>query len=233
MNTPVEPAGFIPYQVIGRLTHLYARGIEAATFSLPSPESWSGATFREHCRGLADLQKHLEEIGPLPDHPWKGVNRIEPLLPTDIAELQAGVAEAIGSLTGVAEAFATLADSLHDALKASPSLKEVQQLAQFALRIAKAPAMDRRAIGDPIWERRRDEIAGLIERGLACAANLAGLEGIVKEVALAGGPLGGAKGAGDPRSFPLPLVPEGVTANRSPRSGASSKWRCPVPSPRG
>jgi very-short-patch-repair endonuclease len=181
MNTPVEPAGFTPYQVIGRLTHLYARGIEAATFSLPAPESWSGPTFREHCRGLADLQKHLEEIGPLPDHPWKGVNRIEPLLPTDVAELQAGVAEAIGSLTGVAEAFTTLSASLHDAFAASPSLKDVQQLAQFALRIAKAPAMDRRAIGDPVWEGRREEIAGLVERGRACAASLAGLEGSLRE----------------------------------------------------
>jgi very-short-patch-repair endonuclease len=183
MNTPIEPAGFTPYQIIGRLTHLYSRGIEAATFSLPAPESWSGPTFREHRRGLADLQKHLEEIGPPTDHPWKGVNRIEPLLPTDIAELQAGVAEAIGSLTGVAEAFATLSDSLLDALTASPSLKDVQQLAQFALRIAKAPAMDRRAMGHPIWESRREEIAGLVERGRACAANLAGLEGILREVA--------------------------------------------------
>ena len=99
MNTPIEPAGVTPFQIIGRLSRLYARGIEATTFSLPAPESWSGSRFREHCRGLADLQKHLEEIGSLPDHPWKGVSRTEPLLPTDMKELQSRVAEAVGSLT--------------------------------------------------------------------------------------------------------------------------------------
>ena len=114
MNTPIEPAGVTPYQVIGRLTHLYARGIEAADFSLPKPETWSGSTFREHCRALADLQKHLEEIGPPADHPWRGVNRTEPLLPTDMKELQAGVAEAIRSLTDVAEASAKLSDAVDE-----------------------------------------------------------------------------------------------------------------------
>ena len=183
MNTPIEPAGVTPYQVIGRLTHLYAQGIEAATFALPAPESWSGPVFRKHCRGLANLQKHLEEIGSLPDHPWRGVGRTDPLLPTDMKELQAWVAEAIGSLTGVEEAHTSLSDALADARAASPSLKDVQQLAQFALRIVKAPAMDRRAIGCPTWEHRRREIGELVERGEAVAESLAGLQCTLAEVA--------------------------------------------------
>ncbi len=63
---------------------------------------------------LADLQKHLEEIGTLADHPWTGVSRTEPLLPTDMKELQARVAEAVGSLSGVIEAFGLLANAFDD-----------------------------------------------------------------------------------------------------------------------
>ena len=181
MNTPIEPAGVTPHQVIGRLTRLHAQGIGAAALPLPSPESWSGAQFREHCRGLADLQKHLEEIGSPSDHPWKGVARIEPVLPTDIVELQAGVAEAIGSLTEVTDAFVHLSDVIDDARAASPSLKEVQRLAQFALRIVKAPEMDRLAIGNPAWERRREEIRSLVELGRSNAEGLARLRDTLAE----------------------------------------------------
>jgi Protein of unknown function (DUF4011)/AAA domain len=183
MNTPIEPAGVTPYQVIGRLAHLYARGIEAANFSLPASETWSGSRFREHCRGLADLQKHLEEIGSLSDHPWRGVCRIEPLLPTDMKELQAGIAEAIGSLTRVGEAFATFLDALSNVRPLTPSLKDVRQLTQFALRIVEAPPMDRRAIGNPVWERRRDDIHRLVEQGRANAEGLARIEVDVSDVA--------------------------------------------------
>ena len=183
MNTRIEPAGVTPYQVIGRLTRLYAEGVEAANFPLTTPESWSGPVFREHCRGLADLREHLAEIGSPPDHPWKGVTRTETLLQADMKDLQAGVAEAIGSLSEVAEAFALLSDAFDVARTASPSLKDVSKLAQFALRIDKAPPMDRRAIGDPAWEHRRQEIRGLVERGRSVAESLAGLDGTVAEVA--------------------------------------------------
>ncbi len=183
MNTPIEPAGVTPYQVIGRLARLYARGIEATTFSLPAPESWSGSRFREHCRGLADLQKHLEEIGSLPDHPWKGVSRTEPLLPTDMKELQAGVAEAVGSLNGVTEAFTLFVNAFDDARPTTPSLKDVQQIAQLALRLAKAPAMDRQAMGNSVWEGRLEEIGDLVEQGRTNSESLLQLEGTLQEAA--------------------------------------------------
>lgn len=183
MNTPIPPAGITPFQVIGRLTHLYAQGFEALSFPLPAPGSWNGSTFRDHCRSLADLQKHLEEIGATGDHPWRGVKRIEPLLPTDMRELQAGITEVLGSLTDLAGAVALLADLVGDARAASPSLKDVQQLAQFALRIIKAPAMDHRAMESPTWEHRREEIIALVQRGRNSAEGLARLQDRMTEVA--------------------------------------------------
>ena len=183
MNAPIEPAGVTPYQVIGRLARLYARGIEATTFSLPAPESWTGSRFREHCRSLADLQKHLEEIGSLPDHPWKGVSRIEPLLPTDMKELQAGIVEAVGSLNGVTEALTLFVNAFADARPTTPSLNDVQQIARLALRLTKAPAMDRQAMGNSIWDERFRAIGDLVEQGQTNSESLLQLEETVHEAA--------------------------------------------------
>ena len=183
MNTRIEPAGVTPYQVLGRLTRLYAEGVEAVDLPLAAPESWTGPVFREHCRGLADLREHLAEIGSLPDHPWKGVTRSETLLPSDVKGLQDGVTEAIGSLTEVANAFGLMAETFNVVRTASPSLRDVQKLAHFARRIVNAPAMDRRAIGDPAWAHRREEILGLVERGRSVSERMAGLQVTVAEVA--------------------------------------------------
>jgi Protein of unknown function (DUF4011)/AAA domain len=183
MNTPIQPAGFTPFQVIGRLAQLYGQGIEAVNLPLAGPETWSSSQFREHCRSLSDLQQHLEEIGPPKDHPWRGANRTEPLLPMDLRSLQDGIAEAIAALSGLAEASSQLSDAIDNARAASPGLKEVQQLAQFALRIVKAPAMDRRALGNPAWSGRRDEIIRLVDRGRANAEDRNGMQDLWVEVA--------------------------------------------------
>jgi very-short-patch-repair endonuclease len=167
MNAPIEPAGLTPYEIIGKLTRLHAQGIEAANLPLPNPETWTGPRFREHCRALADLQKHVEEIGPPYEHPWRGVSRTAPLLPTDIKELQARVAEAIGSMTGLAEATERLTDAIQGARTAGPCLEDLRRLERFALRLIEAPTLDRRAIGNPAWVGRREEIARLVDRGRA------------------------------------------------------------------
>ncbi|MHB1559149.1 MAG: DUF3320 domain-containing protein [Isosphaeraceae bacterium] len=175
MNTPIQPAGITPFQLIGRLAHLDARGVAPLHLDLPAPESWSALEFREHCARLADLQKHLEEIGPPADHPWKGVARVEPLLPMDVPELQAGITDAIAALTELASADAMLAEMIGGARTAPPGLKDIQQVAQLALRIRRAPAMDRTAIAGPVWHDRREEIAALVERGQSAAAGYQGL----------------------------------------------------------
>ncbi len=170
MNTPIQPAGITPFQLIGRLTYLYARGVEPIRLDLPAPESWSAVEVREHCARLADIQKHLEEIGPPADHAWKGVTRVEPLLPMDVQELQADISDAIAALTELASADTLLVEMFGGARMAPPGLKDIQQLGRFALRILQAPAIDRAAIASAVWNERRDEIGALVERGQSVAA---------------------------------------------------------------
>ena len=183
MNTALEPAGVTPFQIIGRLSRLYREGVEATNIALSNPETWTVAKFRERCRAIADLQKHLEEIGPPTDHPWLGVNRTEAILPADLKELQSKVSETIASLSALVDAFGRLSDVLGIARQDNSSMRDVQQLAQFAIRLVKAPPMDRQAIGSPVWDSRRDEIAGLVKQGQAHAESLAGLQGTVADIA--------------------------------------------------
>ena len=183
MNTAIEPAGITPFQVIGRLAHLYGQGIDASNFDLPAPETWSGADFREHSRGLTDLQIHIKDMEPLSDHPWKGVGRTEPLLPTDVKELRGWIVEAVEALTGVQQKFTTLVQSLSETRAASFCLQDLKQIAQLARRVAEAPVMDRRAIGSLVWATRHQEIDALVVRGKANAERLGKLHGIVADVA--------------------------------------------------
>ncbi|HEY2157777.1 MAG TPA: DUF4011 domain-containing protein, partial [Isosphaeraceae bacterium] len=50
LNTPVDPSGLTPYQVIGRLTALYGRGVEASSLGLAGLEILTADQFRERCR---------------------------------------------------------------------------------------------------------------------------------------------------------------------------------------
>jgi very-short-patch-repair endonuclease len=183
MNTPIEPAGVTPFQIIGRLSRLHSRGIEPTNLALSRPETWSVGEFRDRCRAIADLQKQLEGIGAPSEHPWRGADRTDVILPADMKELQSKVAEVIGSLKALLGAFVQMSEAFGIGRQDPASLRDVQQFAQIALRIAKAPAMDRRAIGNPIWKARRDEIAELVEQGRAFADRVEGLQGTVAEAA--------------------------------------------------
>jgi very-short-patch-repair endonuclease len=184
MNTPIEPAGVTPFQVIGCLARLYAEGVEASNLALTQPEVWSGGEFRDRSNKVGELQKYLEEIGPPVNHPWRGVNRTEPVLPAELRELQTKLTETVASLTASLESFGQLSDVLGLPRQDASSMRDVERLAQIALRIVSAPVMDRRAIGSLVWEARRDEIEGLVNQGQSLAASQAEMQGTVADVAL-------------------------------------------------
>ena len=225
MNTPLQPAGVTPFQVIGGLSHLYGKGMEANSLVLSQVETWSGSQFREHCRTIADLEKHLEEIGPPSHHPWRGVNRRELILHADLKDLQSQITETVATLSALLETYIVLSDVLSLDAPGSPSIRDVQHLAQFTLRLVKAPPMDRQAIASTVWDSRREEIASLLQIGQAYAEGRAKFEEILSEAAwrtalaptrLAWQATAGRCSAGSGR----------ITAMRWPRCGASSSERC-------
>ena len=169
MNTPVAPSAPTPIEIIGRLTCLYRRGVEATNLGLVGLESWTMSQFRERSRDLEDLQAHLSAIGPPVDHPWCGVNRAEPILHAELRELLEKLADAVGSLTQVTDAVTELAELLGIVQDVEFSLKDAHCLAQFAVRLVNAPSMDLTRVVDPAWDDRAPEIARLVEQGRTLA----------------------------------------------------------------
>ena len=143
MNTPFVPSGLTPYQLIGRLAGLYRRGVEASNLGLVGLESWTSRQFRDRCRDVEDLQAHLNALGCPGDHPWRGVNRTEPILHSEFREFFDGLADVVGSLESIDNAGANLATSLGLMLPDEFHLKDAYQVAQFAVRLVNAPPMDR------------------------------------------------------------------------------------------
>ncbi len=170
MNTPVAPSAPTPFEIIGRLTCLYGRGVEATSLRLVGLESWTVSEFRERCREVEDLQAHLNAIGPPVDHPWCGVNRAEPILHAELREFQERLDDAVSSLTQITGAVKELAELLGIVQEVDCSLKDAQRLAQFAIRLVNSPPTDLTRLVDPAWEDRAPEIAGLVEQGQILAA---------------------------------------------------------------
>ena len=169
MNTPLSPSGLTPYQVIGRLSALYGRDVEASSLGLDGLESWTSKQFHDRCRDVEDLQAHLNAIGCPVDHPWNGVMRTEPILHAEFRELLGELTAAVGSLESIDSAIATLTAVLRPTLTDEFHLKDAYRLAQFAVRLVNAPPIDRIRIVDHAWDNRTSDIAGLVEQGRTLA----------------------------------------------------------------
>jgi very-short-patch-repair endonuclease len=169
MNTPGEPSGLTPYQVIGRLAGLYGRGVEPLNLKLAGMESWTGKQFRDRCKDVEELQAHLQTLGAPANHAWRGVNRTEPILHAESREFREKLEEAIASLSEIVDVAARLANTLGLPALCELRLTDVRQLAQFSLLLVRAPTMDRLSVGDRVWEDRTHEIARFVEHGRTMA----------------------------------------------------------------
>ena len=220
MNTPIEPAGLTPYQVIGRLTRALwprDRGRDILSPAGVVERSQGSGSIVD---GLADFRSTWRRSDHCPTTPGRGVNRIEPLLPTDMKELQAGVAEA-----------SQLADRSHRSVAPrtlsrnragtplEAGLKDVCSKSRNSpCESRKAPDDGPPAIGNPVWEdppkrwrpgrARTDQCEGMSQLGetVAQVAWQTDLAGVRRALATHG------------RSL-LPLVPEGLprSARHAPR----------------
>lgn len=183
MNTPLAPAGVTPFRVIGRLSNLYDQGVEATNLTLAEAATWSPLEYREKRRTIEELRSLLAEIGSPAEHAWRGVNRADPILPEDQRRLRAKLDEIRASLSAIAEAFERISESLDLPRSDAHGLLDAQRLAQLALRVEKAPPMDRQAIANPAWNSQREEITRLVEAGRAGAETRAKLQETLAEIA--------------------------------------------------
>jgi hypothetical protein len=182
LNTPLVPAGVTPYDVIGHLVGQYGDEAQAVGFRLPDAVGWSKKEYQERCNRLEDLQTHLEALGSPATHPWRGVERAEPILPSDRKSLMGQIDQVLSQLTEVTSG----AQKLTELLRVSSqdlTFKTLNVLADLGQGLLAAPPMDRSALANDVWETQREGINGLVRRGSDTAEARAELDNLVNNSA--------------------------------------------------
>jgi very-short-patch-repair endonuclease len=183
MNTPLGPAGLTPFEIIGGVYRLGGAAVEATSVALTGPESWTASQVRERRAELEVLQGLLRELGSPRVHPWRGVTRLDPILPADLHHLLSKGAAITSTLAAVRDAAEQLAQTFGLPGESAATLKGVQQLGQLARRIEAAPELDRSQVANAAWTASRDAIAELVQRGQSLASAHRSLQGKIAETA--------------------------------------------------
>jgi very-short-patch-repair endonuclease len=175
LHTPLQPSGVTPYQILGRL--LFATGQEDAVagFVLDGAEKWNASDYKHRHSLVEDLAERLRDLGPIPSHPWKGV-QAEPLDPSerdDISRLIGDAERHLQSLTTAAN-FASAELGAPTAVK----LADGAVAQRFFDAAATIPgSADRSALRHPAWRDNVDGLAHLVDAGRAWSAARSSLDG--------------------------------------------------------
>ncbi|GIW83460.1 MAG: hypothetical protein KatS3mg105_5267 [Gemmatales bacterium] len=180
LHSFLEPAHVTPFQVLGELVRLRAAGVRPAEFTLNAPVSWTATSFREKQNLLKDLALHMSQIGNPVEHAWRGV-QLEAVLPQDVDRISQQLPGLIDRCERLLHATQRLAELIQFGTAETPI--DAATVARLARRLTAAPAMDRQAMADNVWETSRDEIGRLIETGKTLTACREQLADVVSDVA--------------------------------------------------
>ncbi len=147
LHTPLEPAGFTSYRILGEIVRHLSQDTPLADFELARALTWTREEFEQRRRTVRRLGDLLKESGPLGEHPWRGV-QLKVVLPTDRERLIPQV-EALEVTVG---ALDTTRHRVRQSLSNGPkTLDEATRLAKLAPFLRSAPQLDRSSLADPVW----------------------------------------------------------------------------------
>lgn len=162
LHAPVGRTGVTPYQALGELVRLGTDGIQPPRWQFDSALDWPRDEFSRKRNLVADLARHVAELGTPCEHPWRGVNA-SVLLPADVEHGLARTAEVLPMLETLQAAAAQL--SRHLCLPPPVDFWEVSQIARIAKWLGRAPDCDRQSLAHPVWEHATAAIDHLLAVG--------------------------------------------------------------------
>ncbi len=183
MNLPTRKSEVTPFQILGRLVALYAKGGRPVDFELAGAIDWTKHDYLEKCGLLQDFEVHLRRVGVPDFNPWRGVRLAAPVLPTDLQQFIARIEELRIHVKGIQDATHDLVKVLHVREQESLQLRATDSLCRFAEKVLDAPPMDRDQIGDAVWDQRRDAISELVKSGQTHEECRSQLDGAITDVA--------------------------------------------------
>lgn len=166
MNSPVEPASITPYQLLGEMAKFAAGGLPTPTFFLPNPESWTKTEVEDRSRRLTDFMRHARDLGPPSQHPWRGVRRTLPLLPSDLDGLRRRIEQTLVQLNEAQAASRKLSELMAVRMPEVPTLEMLETLHRLGEWVAALPdGADRKAMAGDLWNQDVAGIASIVTRG--------------------------------------------------------------------
>ncbi len=155
-------ASLTPFEVIGHLTRLRAAGRVPTDLTLDAPKTWTAAQRQDREELVRDLAQRIVDIGPPASHPWRGVG-LDFVLPTDLERTLARTASLSTRLGALVAAQGVLAGDL--GLEAPTRRADLDAVAALARRLVGTPPLSGHALGDDVWDSRREEVKRLVWAG--------------------------------------------------------------------
>ena len=162
LHEPHQPSMLSFFALIGRLASLHDRGQEGADLSISGADTWTPDEFKIRRNLLGDLAGRVKEIGIPAHNNWRGVCR-EVVLNIDLEPLRRKIQSLRETLATVTRAADRLSSLLNQAVP--ETLHELDQQLLVAEYVAQAPAVDKAALCDGVWNAGLDGLSSLLASG--------------------------------------------------------------------
>ena len=158
-----KQSGLTAFAVIGQLSLLEKRGLQANELTFVGAEDWT-ADERQINRGhIEELAKRIDQIGLPVNHPWRGSN-LTAILQIDLDPLGKRINQARAALAALMETATSLAQNMSQPVPVTfADADEHRIIAGF---VVSAPTKtDKAALCDPIWNTDLEPFRQLVAEG--------------------------------------------------------------------
>lgn len=173
LHTPLQPCELTPQVILGRLARSQAvTGPDG--FGLSGAETWNREEVARRQSMASELAERHRAIGPVPQHPWRGISR-GPVDPVERGAIANQVGALADRLVAVMKSAAVATQVLGSAV---PTVVNDLDASLATLRVTPLPTgVDRAALAAPEWTTLgADELKRLVRAGRAYSETWAAAE---------------------------------------------------------
>lgn len=173
--------GLTAFAVIGQLSLLDKRGLEANELTFNGAEDWTADQRQTNHAHIEELANRIDQIGLPANHPWRGT-LLTSILQIDLDPLCKRINQTISALDAVVETCTSLAGKISQ--KVPATFAEVDEQLIIVGFVISAPAKaDKAALCSSKWNADLEPLRDLLTEGKRFTATQTQLEGKVIDAA--------------------------------------------------
>lgn len=173
-------SGLTPFSIIGYLSLLEKRGLQANELTFSGAEDWTTDQRKTNRGHIEELANRINDIGLPANHPWRGTN-ITAVLQIDLDPLSKRISQTLAGLANLLETSTALAENLSQPIPMIFGQMDEQLI--IAGFVVSAPKTDKDALCNPSWDADLEPLRELVAEGQKFAAALKQVENKVIDAA--------------------------------------------------